>query len=587
MEKNTILAIILSAFVLIGFQLLSAFLYPPEAQNVSAVIENNQVSTNIKNIAEPETVKVDVINITTENRITNVNLETDVFNITFNTQGASISSLKLKDYEKSFEDTSSVDIVFDKAENSSLFNTAFGNYKNSNFLGVFDYKVISNEKIEFFLDFEYLDNGRKVPLRYIKTYTFNRNEYLFDLSINLSTLDNSPLPKDSENIVYSLKLADQIGPEFEKLDRREDYRKFSILNSDGKRKEPKRKKSEAFVTENYSWAAIEAKFFTVAIIPENINSYVYYNDSFNKVQLSSLNINRESNNGSVLVDSYKIYAGPKDKTILANYNKAEKNSWGLENVRITEIINFWVLGQFFMFILVWMNKIINNYGLSIIVLTLGIKAILHPFTKKSFDSMAKMQAIQPKIQELQGKYKEDSTKLNAAMAELYKKEGVNPLGGCLPMVLQMPIFITFYSLFNEFIGLRGAAFIPGWINDLSQPEYIYQLGFNIPLLGWDAIRILPILYVGSQLISMKFTQNKQQGKAAPQGAAAMQTKMLTLGMPIMFFFIMYNQSSGLLLYWITMNLVTSIQQIWGTRKNLKQINEEKEQKQLNKKGKKK
>jgi YidC/Oxa1 family membrane protein insertase len=200
-------------------------------------------------------------------------------------------------------------------------------------------------------------------------------------------------------------------------------------------------------------------------------------------------------------------------------------------------------------------RLIPNWGVSIILLTILVKLVLYPLTRKSYESTAKMREIGPKVSALKEKFGDDAQKLNAATMELYKKEGVNPLGGCLPILLQFPFFIAMFSLFNNHFDLRGAVFIPGWITDLSSPEAIVNFPFTIPLLGWDALRLLPIIFVATQLISTKFTQPAD----ASQNNA--QMKMMTLGMPIMFFFIMYNMPSGLLVYWIFQNIITTGQQL--------------------------
>jgi YidC/Oxa1 family membrane protein insertase len=202
------------------------------------------------------------------------------------------------------------------------------------------------------------------------------------------------------------------------------------------------------------------------------------------------------------------------------------------------------------------HSIVPNWGIAIVLLTIFVKLLLFPITHKSYESTSKMQQLQPKMTEIREKYKDNSTKMNQAMAELYKTEKVNPMGGCLPLLLQMPIFIALYGLFNKHFDLRGPTFIPGWINDLSSPESIWNFApFQIPILGWSDIRLLPILFVGTMILSSKLMQSG--GAAASQNSSM---KMMTYLMPIMFFFILYTAPSGLLVYWIVTNFLTIVQQ---------------------------
>jgi YidC/Oxa1 family membrane protein insertase len=166
-----------------------------------------------------------------------------------------------------------------------------------------------------------------------------------------------------------------------------------------------------------------------------------------------------------------------------------------------------------------------------------------------------MQSIAPKIKEIQEKYKDNPQKMNAEMGALYKREGYNPLSGCLPMLIQIPIFFAMYNLFNNHFELRGAIFIPGWIPDLSQPEFIFSFApMKLPILGWSEIRLLPFIYVGSQLFYGKVTQT-------PDQANNQQMKMMLYVLPIVFFFVLYNVPSGLLVYWIMSNVLQLIQQL--------------------------
>lgn len=203
------------------------------------------------------------------------------------------------------------------------------------------------------------------------------------------------------------------------------------------------------------------------------------------------------------------------------------------------------------------NKVVKNWGVSIIILTALLKLAMFPITAKTAKSTVKMQEMQPKMQALQEKYKDNPAKLNEQTAKLYKEIGYNPLSGCLPMIFQFVILFAMYNLFNNYFEFRGACFIPGWIPDLSKGDSIKTLGFRIPLLG-NQIRLLPVIYVFSQIFFSKITQNG--GTTASQNAG--QMKFMMYGMPIMFFFLFYNAPSGLLIYWTVSNVIQLGQQLF-------------------------
>ena len=212
-------------------------------------------------------------------------------------------------------------------------------------------------------------------------------------------------------------------------------------------------------------------------------------------------------------------------------------------------------------ILNFFYRLIPNYGVGIILLTFLLKLLLHPITKKGMESTAKMTALTPKMDEIKARWPDNPTKQNEEMAELYKKEKINPMGGCLPMLLQFPILIGFYGLLNKHFELRGAMFIPGWIPDLSRPDVVATLPFSLPFVG-NELHLLPIFYTVSMIFSMKITQSGSAGASGQQG----MMKMMTYGMPIMFFFVLYNAPSGLILYWSVMNIISIVQQLHTNKK---------------------
>ena len=200
---------------------------------------------------------------------------------------------------------------------------------------------------------------------------------------------------------------------------------------------------------------------------------------------------------------------------------------------------------------------IHNWGWVIVLLTIFIKLILVPFSMSQMKSSAAMQKLQPKIKEIQDKYKNNPQKMQAEMANFYRENKINPMKGCLPMILQMLILIPLFNLLRSDYDLFQEPFI-WWITDLSSPDSVFTWERNIPLItsfSQNSIRILPILFIVTQLLSMKIMQ------IGTEQAANKQMKIMMYLLPIIFFFTLYNMPSGLFVYWIVMNILSVIQQL--------------------------
>ena len=194
-------------------------------------------------------------------------------------------------------------------------------------------------------------------------------------------------------------------------------------------------------------------------------------------------------------------------------------------------------------------------------MTIILKIVLFPLTLKSSLGTLKMQQIQPKMQAIQAKYKDNPEKLQAETAKLYQEVGYNPLSGCLPMIFQMMALFAMYNLFNNYFEFRGAGFVKGWIEDLSMGDSILSWKKNIPIISGitgNHLRLLPIIYLFSQLFYGKITQ-MNAGGAAGQNPGMM--KFMTYGLPIIFSFMFYNAPSGLLLFWTVSNIIQMGQQL--------------------------
>jgi len=575
MDKNTFLAIILSVIVIsVGFVIQTTYFMPEEeivettentAVQPEAASSEETVQSSLTSAPESSGPADDVeFDLGDENYVSrSFEVETDKFLITFNTDGAIITSMKLKEH---MNGKNPVDMIQSGDTDLGSFGISLGDNTDSYLKEAYDYSHASGTD-EYVFTRNYRvkmsDGSLSQPFQIKKTYKFYPDNYMFEINVELISSSNSSIPLNYNGQAYTLFAGPQIGPKFAKLDGRNEYRKYYSLSGD-KRQEHKPKKGTSETTAQIKWAAVVGKYFTMIGVPGSGTSEVIWsNAQRNGIdETSEMFFIRASTKSTRIDDVYRFYVGPKNNRNLAGYNNSGDNPFGYSDMYMDKAIDSssWLgwLEFILKFFMETFYKLIPNYGVAIILLTILVKVIFFPITHKSYESTGKMQSIQPKIKELQDKYKNDPNKLNKEMAALYKTEGVNPMGGCLPLLIQMPIFFALYGLLNKYFDLRGAVFIPGWINDLSAPESILNFGnFTLPILGWNDLRLLPILYLGTQLLMSKFTQAPSGG-----GQSAMQTKMLTLGMPIMFFFILYDMPSGLLIYWTFSNILTAAQQAY-------------------------
>jgi YidC/Oxa1 family membrane protein insertase len=310
---------------------------------------------------------------------------------------------------------------------------------------------------------------------------------------------------------------------------------------------------------NTDWMAIRTKYFLAAIFPRqvktkgvNFGGYgVKIGDVVERRYLAELNISKADPSS----DSYSVYMGPMDYSILTEYENGiddlvMSHGWYERTFRAISLPIISLLKFFYSFI--------PNYGIVIILFSILVKIVVYPLTKKSYKSMKEMSRVQPLLAELKEKHKSDPQRLQKETMKLYKEHGINPLGGCLPMLLQLPLLGALFIVFRSTIQLRGATFIPGWIDDLSRADTIFTLPFSLPMYG-DQFNILPILMAGSMIIQSKMTMQDPKQKA------------MVYIMPI-FMLLIFNQfPSGLNLYYTLFNVFTIIQQKFtdnkGTPKN--------------------
>jgi YidC/Oxa1 family membrane protein insertase len=241
-------------------------------------------------------------------------------------------------------------------------------------------------------------------------------------------------------------------------------------------------------------------------------------------------------------DKLLLYAGPTRLTELKAYGVGFEKVFSQGWLGFLHVVFLWLLNFFFRFL--------HNFGLAILALTLLIRIILSPLMHFSFDSMKKMQDVQPKIEALKQQYNKDPQKLNQEMMELFKRNKVNPFGGCLPMVIQIPIFIALWQVLSHSIELKGAPFY-FWITDLSLQDHLFTLPFTLPWFG-NVIALLPILTTITMLLQQMLT---------PTTTSAPEQKMMMWMMSVIFGVMFYKLPSGVLLYWCASNIITIIHQM--------------------------
>jgi len=304
------------------------------------------------------------------------------------------------------------------------------------------------------------------------------------------------------------------------------------------------------------WAAVRSKYFLLAMMTKNqkgISVKLARNEKDHEFNdYKGLKARWPTYYISIMIqmqaqfsdeEPLSLFLGPMDYRILkaqgAHLEKMMDFGWTL--IRPFSIASFYALE--------FIHKIIHNWGWSIIFFSILVKVILYPLTRKGTQSMREMQALQPKLNALREKYKNDPQKMNAETMKLYKQHGVNPMGGCLPILFQMPILIGLFQVFRSTIMLRKASFL-GVIKDLSAPDHVIPIG--------GGIHLLPILMGATMIIQQKMTvQDPKQ-------------KMMGYMMPVVMLFIFYNFSAGLNLYYLIFNILSITQDYW-TKKSKKQM----------------
>lgn len=505
---------------------------------------------------EIDAEKIETVSKITEETFT---VLTDKAEVILTNRGGDIISYKLLEHLDKDTGTG-VQISDNVSEFNRTCALALGVAENSIVDELFEVEKIDDYTYFFKRNFNY--NGKKFSLG--KRYTFMPGEYVFKLDIFIHTDDKNGL--DFDGASYTLRTSPQIGPHFNPKQNRYENRQYLAFNGSKTKKVILGSGQFKRYDKDFIWSGIAGKYFLELVIPSAADtiSAGFYSSRLevNDYANAQAMVERRAFTGSDIQDSYFMYFGPRNEKELKRYNVSEKNGWKISGYRLNQALQTydWLkwLETILKFIMEMLYKVVHNWGVAIIIMTILLKIAMFPLSKKQSLGTLKMQELQPKMQAIQAKYKDEPQKMQMETQKLYQQAGYNPASGCLPMLFQFLILFAMYDLFNNYFEFRGAMFIPKWIPDLSSGDTVYTLGFNIPLLG-NQIRILPVVYLASQLLFGKITQNG--GMTAGNGQNGSSMKFMTYGMPIIFFFLFYNAPAGLILYWTISNFFQMGQQI--------------------------
>jgi YidC/Oxa1 family membrane protein insertase len=531
MDRKAFLAVVLSLIVLFAWQI---FFGPktakkqPEAVQQETVVEAQKVEKGT--VAAP--VKPAPSGTVLSQAITgiekDITVETPLYSAVLTTKGGTLKSYKLKHYRQTLaQDSDAIELVHVLDGMPRPLTVTF---PESNINITPDSLFSSDARA---IDLTNSQDSRRLTLtisypnsmKMEKIFTFSPEKYAVDLEVKIYNLagysiNQSPL----------LSWHQFVDPKLE-TDSYSHEGPVSFISKSIDRHEVKKLESVKLLGPDVAWGAFESKYFIASMISQNptLTSLSLSRDAGNMVSVSLKGPQSLIPPGQTGVFGYTIYLGPKDHDLL------NAQGVGLENA-----IDFgdWLkwLAMPLLVALKFLYKYVHNYGIAIIILTILIKIIFWPLGNKSYKSMKEMQKLQPKLAELKERYKGDKTKISQATMEMYKTHKVNPMGGCLPMVIQIPVFFGLYKTLLYAIELRHAPFF-WWIQDMSEKDPYY---------------ITPIIMGATMFIQQKMT---------PSMGDPMQQKIMLI-MPVVFTFLFLNFPSGLVIYWLFQNILSIGQQYY-------------------------
>lgn len=541
MDKRTLLAIALSILILVGYQELISFLYPPPQQPPQQQQMDSQSPLSppleasrppAETIGQPtQEQRILKPPQTADPAVQDLKIENDVYSAVFTSLGGRLKSLRLKHYPgDAGKDSPPREMVIPGADGELPLTFRL----EGRDVTLSDENVVyttygGNRQIHGESQATIELKGRTANgVQLTKTFIFSGNTYGITLTVRV---ENPPENANFASLIWTH------GPEpyhtnasyyppgpVALIDRKFVYEYVTDLTSQEKNLGPGR----------IRWGGYADTYFLAAIIPpENEVNHLFVS-AFKGTTITRMTIPWKWE-----PVSYEIYVGPKDFTALNAVNPALD--------RAIDFGWFHFIARPLVHLLRFSHTYTGNYGIDIILLTFLVKLVFFPLTNKSFRSMAQMREIQPLMERLREQYKDDREKLNKEMMELYRNHKINPLGGCLPMLVQAPVFIGLYQALSSAIELRQAPFW-GWIQDLSMPDRLGSL--DLWFIEPPGVPVLTLLMGGTMIVQQALT---------PAMGDPVQQKMMML-MPVIFTVMFVNFPSGLVLYWLVNNVLSIAQQ---------------------------
>ena len=529
MEKRLIIAVALSFLILMSFQFLvpkKSVQRPAAAPVLPAETARQEAEAAMPQPYGPgDAVKAPSQEAGLPEEETGI--QTEQFDMVFSDKGGSLKRLALRRYQEKEKE----ELLLDQQDPARRPFTL-----TSTFLPGLESRKYEQQLSGGVLQYRFAEPGW---VEITKSFTFHKSLNQIDLELTIKNLS-------SRTISFSY---DMTGPSG--LIGSSEVAGRSLLQADtmidGKVWRVKSAKGVQEKSGNIAWSGLKNRYFTMIAKPFSFLRAVSVEQTPDRsldIVLSSQQVSLAP--GEEKADKFLYYAGPLDEKQL--------EAIGYDMQVVVDYGFFGGLSKALLAVLRFFHAGVKNWGLAIILLTLMINLILFPLTIKSFTSMHQMKKIQPHMQKLKELHKDNPQKLNKEMMELYKKYNVNPLGGCLPLLLQMPIFIALYQGLMRSIELKGASFL--WVKDLSSPDAV-PIPFTLPFLG-NSINILPLLMVGMMFLQQKISQGATGGAVTDE--QAQQQKMMMFIFPLFFGFLFYKMPSGLVLYWLTNTILMTAEQ---------------------------